>query len=1499
MNRLAERQARWAAKTTTPAAELGRVVRLEDAQRRFDKTELQALLDATLTADDLALEVTEDLAELPGKRGRELLKVALDHGIDAVPDAPDSVRRLFASVERVPEWVDFDQLRRGSIAYLRGGSLVSFALASAVVGANERAYGITRSLVFTGRMSGKLAAMRARETTRWLLAATRADGMLRFSDGFKLTVEVRMMHARARRALSQSPLWDWDGWGMPLSDADGVYAICYDFTQALIDAFAAVGIRWSQQELEDISALWRYIGYVVGVPAHLLPQSAAEARHLAEMYLAIDPGPDDRCREAYHARMRFAAGLASEPLDMFPESVGRLLPPNRRLKVLYGFTRYWMGGRLADALAVPDTRWKHFPRLLRPILGLVELGRTLRLLDDEKLAAATVRRLEKACAPAVRDDTRARGVDRGSKRPSDHARRAEGPARRQGPGQPALSAKTHVSAQHEAHEWSEGDIAATIPERFARQAARRPGHPAIAGPGQSTTYAELEVRAARYAAFLHARGHERGRVALLLGQGTSQVAAALASLSLRSAVAVLNPADPPARLAQILAEVEPQVVITEDPYLQLARDAGISETQLVLLSMVQAGAPGPLDQSRARPDDLAFLIATSGSTGRPKFVMHTHRSMLHQVLRYTNGLGLRDDDRVAWLFSLSGGRGLGATWSTLLGGATLCPFSTTERGVLALAEWLEEQKVTLFDALPSLLRSLGRVLPDGRRIRGVRLVRLTSEPAFRSDFATYRRHFPPDSVLVSALASSEAGMIALARIAPEDEVADGRLPVGRPADGLELLLLDDQRRPVGPGEVGEIVVAAEHLALGYWRDQRFTDERFRTFDGRRWLFTGDFAAASADGSLSVLGRADTQVKVRGNRIQLEEVETVLASQPGVAAAAVALQRAHDGDEELVAYVVRESGMARGVESLRRSLRALLPAYAVPSRFVPVSALPLTGNGKLDRQGLLELGGVSSPAAVPRSAQSSTEQLLAEAWSEALDRESIDLDLPFADLGGDSLSAAEIAASVRELFGVDLGLDVFDPELTVARMAALIDQGQFALAAGDGVERIRPIEHGGVAPLSYAQEAIWELAPTKGAGWNMTSGLRLIGELDVKALERSLDEIVHRHEILRTGFAERNGEPMAMVHAHAKLPLPVEDLRSVSDPAAHAQELLQALAEEPFELAQPPLLRFRLVRLSESEHWLLRSAHHLICDAPSWMIFLEELAALYEAQLGNGPSPLAEMPSLQFTDYVLWERENVRPASARWEAEVDWWEQRLRSRPTALKLPFALRPSSAPPSGAHALAETILAPEASSALDRLGRDSAASFFMTRLAAFSALAALEGGNEDLVLDVDLTLRRFAGLQTMIGPLFNKSVLRLRFSERLGFRDWIATVRGEVIDTSLHGWVPFDRLIDELQQRGVGLPSRGVRMAVDVEARRLRFGDLEVERLPRRYISPWGLSLDVKRDPAGDRWRASFDAATHDPDGVRRLLARLRVLIPAACATPDRPLGELRPSIAKPSR
>jgi hypothetical protein len=376
--------------------DLGRLVNVDQAIERYGADAVQPLIDGCLTADDLALEVVDDLRRVRG--GREMYQRAVDEGIDAVPEAPDSMKRLFAEMESVPDWVDWEQLRRGSIAYFRAGPLVPFVFTCASIAGGDQSYGTTRPLVFSRRFEEK-AYIRSAETVRWLLAATRPDGMRRENQGWKLTAHVRLMHGYVRRAESLSPRWDWDDWGMPISDTDGLYSISYAFSGVYIDSLVRSGFAFTDQDLEDLYALWRYIGHVIGVPHHMLHRDAAEARKFAAIFLLMNPGPDDAVRRLVHSLIELATPEdGNGSFDVFPPIVTKVMPPLRLRKLMYGLMRFWLGDEVADQFQAPNRRWRFAGYPLRAAVRLYELGRRLKLIDDEKACRGAIALLDNATA---------------------------------------------------------------------------------------------------------------------------------------------------------------------------------------------------------------------------------------------------------------------------------------------------------------------------------------------------------------------------------------------------------------------------------------------------------------------------------------------------------------------------------------------------------------------------------------------------------------------------------------------------------------------------------------------------------------------------------------------------------------------------------------------------------------------------------------------------------------------------------------------------------------------------------------------------------------------------------------------------------------------------------------------------------------------------------------------------------------------------------------------
>jgi amino acid adenylation domain-containing protein len=1014
-----------------------------------------------------------------------------------------------------------------------------------------------------------------------------------------------------------------------------------------------------------------------------------------------------------------------------------------------------------------------------------------------------------------------------------------------------------------------------------------PSKTAIAGTSWQPTFTQLDDAANRLAASLIDPQLGSGPAALLLRHDAPLIAAALGALKAGRIAVALNPGDPAARLARIRADVEPAVVLTDPDHHALALDAGFPPAAVRLIADRPDVAPHSPPQVALQPDDLAFLVYTSGSTGRPKGVMQTHRTLLHNVLRQTNGLGIHADDRVVLLASLSGGQGLATTWIALLNGATLCPFPITERGVTGLAGWLADHGITVFITSASVYRSFVRTLKD-QHLRGVRVLRLGSELGVRADFDAYREHFSPSCLFVNTFSSSEAGNITQCLIPPNAEPPEGPLAIGHPAEGMQVLLRDNGR-DVRPGQTGEIVVRSAYLSPGYWRNDELTASRFRGSEPERGFHTGDLGRLSDGGELTWLGRADTQVKVRGNRVELSEVELEVAGTPGVEAAVVCARSTPRGDTKLTAYVTASPGRAPTAAGLREALRATLPDHSVPAAFVFLPAFPLTPHGKVDRE---QLASIRPGEADGRSAQppaSETEEILAALWSEALECGPVGRDSDFFGLGGDSLTAAIVAAGVQEAFGIELELRAFAESPTVAAMARLVRSGA---PTGEGPALVR-VSRAAPLPLSFAQERIWthSRTPEASAAWTMARATVLKGDLDPAALRRSVDHVVRRHEVLRTTFAESDGSAVQVIHPAEPVDMPLIDLSAEPDPEARVHELLGEQGKVPFALDKGPLLRLRLLRLGEREHVLLHLTHHIISDGWSWRVFFDELEALYEADRRGEPPPLAEELSLQYGDFAAWQRCWLSPDEARYREEVAWWREWLRSCPPELPLSFARRKARADAAASDGIIWWGLRPDLSRELDLLGKEAGATRFMVRLAAFSATLAHRTDCDDLVVGTYMTNRSMSELQAMFGFFSNLTTLRLRFDASLTLREWVERVRVVVLSTRGHADIPYTELCRELEVAGAPAPAIRVIFNVADHPPPRSFGGLELSpSRPRFSAMPWEFTFTVDQWYEASRCRATFDARKHDPRGVHTFIHDYRRLVEETCASPDRPLAEL---------
>ena len=587
------------------------------------------------------------------------------------------------------------------------------------------------------------------------------------------------------------------------------------------------------------------------------------------------------------------------------------------------------------------------------------------------------------------------------------------------------------------------EIEQSIAERFEKQAAAHPDRIAIRSGGRSMTYAELNAAANRLGrAILHAAG-EADRVVLLFEQGGPVIVAVLAVLKAGKTYVPLDPGYPAARLAELVEDSEAGLILTDDAHLEGAKRLASGRSLPVLSSdAVDPAGRGDDLGMRVAPDAIAYMLYTSGSTGRPKGVVQKHRNLLHFVRTYTNSCRITPDDRIAWLHSITFSASNMNVYPALLNGAAVYPHDVKRRGVDGLAELLMGERITVCQCVPTVFRHFLSGLTGEERFPDLRVFELGGEPVYRRDVELFRVRVGTQCVLVNRLAFTEASVAAQYFITAETELPASAVPVGRPAEGMEILVLGEDGREAGREEVGEIALRSHHLSPGYWRRPDLTAKAFTNGGGRRTYRTGDMGRIRADGLLEYAGRKDFRVKVRGYTIEVAEVEAALLEIGGVNSAVVVAREDHRGDQRLVAYLV-PAGAAPTPDELRTRLGDRLPDFMVPSAFMVLDAFPLTSTGKLDRLALpapdLTQVETAGGYAAPRT---ETEAKVAAIWAEvfALDRVGIHDD--FFALGGHSLLAGRIAARIRQAYGVDLSLGALFDAPTVAELC-----GQLGEAVG--------------------------------------------------------------------------------------------------------------------------------------------------------------------------------------------------------------------------------------------------------------------------------------------------------------------------------------------------------------------------------------------------------------------------------------------------------------------
>jgi amino acid adenylation domain-containing protein len=1051
-------------------------------------------------------------------------------------------------------------------------------------------------------------------------------------------------------------------------------------------------------------------------------------------------------------------------------------------------------------------------------------------------------------------------------------------------------------------EWNETrvvyeDAQAPLHQLVEAQVARTPDAVALVSRGERLTYSELNARADRLAQYLRAHGVGPETVVALCCERTAEmVVALLGILKAGGAYLPLDPSYPSERLAFMLEDSRPRLILTQHSLRhRLPATEALPVICLDSQEWREQEAPRFNSTSTSLPTvngaNLAYLIYTSGSTGRPKGVAIEHRSAATLLLWAQQHFTPAQLAGVLASTSICFDLSVFELFVPLACGGTVILATS----VLELPELEASREVTLINTVPSALTELLRA---GGVPEGVVTVNLAGEPLQNSLAQRAYQEAGVEQVLNLYGPSEDTTYSTWALV----EKGSTQAPtIGRPLANTRVYLLDGGLQPVGQGLTGELYLGGEGLARGYLRRpgltaERFIPDPFSSEGGARLYRTGDLARYVSDGRIEYLGRADNQVKVRGYRIELGEVEAALAGHEAVEEAVVIAREGAAGDKQLAAYFVEKRGAKAETtaEELRGYLEARLPKYMVPSYFVRLEALPLTPNGKVDRKALLDVGaewvGSAGEYLAPRNAE---EELLAGVFAEVLGRTQIGVLDNFFETGGHSLLATQVISRVRELFRVELPLRSLFETPTVAGLASRIDNAR-RQRSNSKTEKIEPFSRHGNLPLSFAQERLWfweqlqPLTPT----YNLASAFRLRGELDAAALEQSFNEIVRRHEVLRTSYTYGEGVPGQTIAPSVSLKLNVFDLSDLPE-AAREAEARRVVGEEglrPFDLTQPPLLRVGLLRLSAREHVAFLSMHHIISDGWSIGVLVNEVAELYDSFRARRPPTLPELP-IQYADFAAWQRGWLRGEML--ETQLAYWKEQLRGA-AQLKLPADReRPAVFNPRGASLPVE--IPQELLGRLKELSRREGVTLYMTLLAAFQVLLQRYTAQDDIVVGADVANRTRLETERLIGFFVNMLVLRTDLSGDPSFGELLSRVREVTLEAYAHQDVPFAMLVDELHiEREL---SRNPLFQVVFVLQNAPLKELELPGLklaPFEFearTSPFDLVFSLTETPGGLSGSLTYSTGLFEEETIRRMARHYLNVLEGVVADAARPLSGLR--------
>ena len=1057
-------------------------------------------------------------------------------------------------------------------------------------------------------------------------------------------------------------------------------------------------------------------------------------------------------------------------------------------------------------------------------------------------------------------------------------------------------------------------LTSTAHELIEYQVRLSPGSVALVSESRTVTYDELNKQANQIAHHLMVAGVTPDMpVGICIERSIEMIIGILAILKAGGAYVPLDPSLPKARLDFILEDLQPSIILSTSDLREVLPQGVATLISLDELQEEISRQPETNLTPTANSKNLAYIIYTSGSTGKPKGVQIEHQSLVAFAQSFRKECDLREGDRVLQFSSLAFDASVEEIFPTLISGGTIV--LPTEMTVESPERFLEkccELDITILDLPTAFWHDIALQL-DKRPISiypSLRLMIIGGEKASSRAVHAWQAHVDASVRLLNTYGPTETTVTATtsdlnSTREGEDQHSNNEnvsrfehIPIGRPLSHVKAYLLDRCLQPVPIGVPGELYLGGHSLARGYHNRPEETVKNFirdplSTIEGSRLFKTGDLCRYRPDGTLEYLERTDRQIKLRGFRIELGEIEAMMQEHQGVYEALVTLKNNAQIGPHLTAYFipVRQPGLP--ARELRNFLKERLPNYMIPATFMAMDSWPRTSTGKIDRSQLPEADErqwePEENFVAPRSA---IEHATAELYCEILGLTRVGVHDHFFELGGHSLLAVQLVSRLRQTFSCDIPLRLFFENPTVAGLAKAIPAVIQGETAKGTIPAITPALKDRPIPLSSSQERIYflhQLAP-QSAAYNIPIAIRLHGQLNHLALEESINQLIRKHESLRTSIHEESGTLSQVISPVSYGELTNIDLRQIPDNQRleDARKKADEAARQPFDLTKAPLLRGTLLHLAETDYVLILTIHHIVSDQWSFAILGKELGQFYNA-LCSGRSVPAEPLPIQYADFACWQRQWLTADVL--ENQYSFWTRKLSD------LPVLEMPTDHPRRPDQTFTGTYISLDLTkpllNKLQSLSATENATLYMLCLAAFKILLNRYSGQTDIVIGSPVANRHWPDVQSMVGTFVNTLVLRTDLSGDPTFRELLKRVRDVALEGYAHQDLPFEMLVRDLA------PTRTVNRMPLVQVL-FNFGNAPFERVKfsglslspfeiDRGASQFDLSISIDTMASGKAY-LEFNTDLFDYNHMALLLKHYHELLKSVIAAPDTPISTL---------